>query len=95
VNTAGAPGALPAPGPPGAAAASAPEPAVRVLRGAPTPEEVAALVAAVALVGAAGSPGSAAGPESRRGSAWSAPASRLRVPHRPAPGAWRSSVLPR
>ncbi|MGH3471122.1 MAG: acyl-CoA carboxylase subunit epsilon [Nocardioidaceae bacterium] len=64
---------------------------VRVVKGAPTEEEVAALVVALES--------SAAGP--RRGgrvatrSLWFSPGRRVRPTLRPGPGAWRASGLPR
>jgi hypothetical protein len=62
-------------------------PYLRVVRGEPTPTELAALVAVLA----ARSVPAAAAP--RVLSAWAAPARRLGVP-RPGPGAWRRSALP-
>lgn len=69
------------------ARAGAPE--LRVVRGDPTPEEVAALV--VALTGAAAAP--TAGP-ARRDPGWGDRASLLHRPLYPGPGAWRASGLP-
>ena len=64
-------------------------PILRIVRGEPTDEEVAALVVAL---------GALSGPERRTptgGSAWSDPASLLRRPIHPGPDAWRRSALPR
>ncbi len=63
-------------------------PYLRVVRGEPTAEELAALVAVVA----ARAVGPATAPRVR--SAWSDPARRLGLTSRPGPGAWRRSVLP-
>ncbi|WP_030623354.1 acyl-CoA carboxylase subunit epsilon [Streptomyces sclerotialus] len=68
---------------------------IKVVRGNPTPEELAAAVAVVqarAAAAAAAEPGG--GPA--RGEEWSDPASRVprRIPH-PGPRAWRTSFWPR
>jgi hypothetical protein len=64
-------------------------PYLRVVRGEPTPEELAALVAVLA----ARSVPVAVAPRVRP--AWSDPARRFgRLAHRPGPGAWRRSALP-
>jgi hypothetical protein len=70
-------------------------PVLRVIRGDATPEEVAALVAA--LMTRASGPVGPPAPEPSRPvrSAWSDGARRLRTPIHPAPGAWRRSALPR
>jgi hypothetical protein len=65
-------------------------PFLRIVRGEPTAQELAALVAVLAARAAAGS---AAGPRPR--SVWADPAGRLRVPLAPGPSAWRRSALPR
>jgi hypothetical protein len=63
-------------------------PYLRVVRGEPTADDLAALVAVLAArSGAAASP-----PRVR--SAWADPARRLGVTHRAGPGAWRRSALP-
>jgi hypothetical protein len=62
----------------------------RVVRGAPTDEEVAALTVVLAALAAAPRPGPRPAP-----TAWNDPAARLRGPLRVGPGAWRSSAWPR
>ena len=68
---------------------SEPGPLLRIVKGDPTPEEVAALVAVLASLG--GGEPTAAPPTP----AWSAHHRKVRVnlPH--GPGGWRSSALPR
>ncbi len=68
----------------------APRPLLRVVRGDPTPEELAALVAVIAArsVATAG-----VRPQYPR-SAWGHPASAVRRDHRPGPDGWRRSALP-
>ena len=63
-------------------------PLLRVVRGDPTPEELAALIAVVSARAGV----SEATPEPAR-SLWSRPV--LRQPLTPGPGAWRASSLPR
>jgi hypothetical protein len=63
-------------------------PSLRVVRGEPTAEELAALVAVLA----ARSVAPASPPRLR--SAWADPARRLGLTHRPGPAAWRRSALP-
>jgi acyl-CoA carboxylase epsilon subunit len=63
----------------------------RVLRGAPTDAELAALTVVVAALAA--TPAPAAPPPPR--SAWNDPAARLRTPLPVGPGAWRASTWPR
>ncbi len=62
-------------------------PFLRVVRGEPTPEQLAAVVALLAPRSAP-----AAAPPVR--SAWSDPGRRLGLTTRPGPGAWRRSALP-
>ena len=62
-------------------------PLLRVVRGNPSPEELAALVAVVSTRG-----GAVEEPPPAR-SLWAAPV--LRRPLSPGPGAWRASSLPR
>jgi hypothetical protein len=64
-------------------------PFLRVVKGDPTPEELAALVAVVASLG-----GSVV-PAARRTPEWNAPRRLHRVPAHHGPGGWRSSGLPR
>jgi hypothetical protein len=71
-------------------ASSAAVPLLAVVRGMPTPDELAALM--VVLASRATNPSSAGG---ARQSSWSAKSRRLRAPVRPGPGAWRASALPR
>ncbi len=67
------------------------QPEIRVVRGNPTPEELAALVAVLAAVG-----GSAATDEPRPARAWASPVDRLRSPaYGTRAGGWRASALPR
>jgi hypothetical protein len=60
----------------------------RVVKGDPTPEELAALT----VVLAAASGGEAPAPKRR--SLWGQPAAGIRRPLQPGPGAWRASALP-
>jgi hypothetical protein len=67
-----------------------PVPVLSVLRGEPTPDELAALLVVLA------SRQSAQPAEPRkRPSLWSAPGQTLQAPLFPGPGAWRASGLPR
>lgn len=72
------------------------EPMVRVVRGAPTTEEVAALVGAVLARGTTGVPAASTPGRAGRGtpSGWRMSALPV-APPRPGPGAWRASGLPR
>jgi hypothetical protein len=63
---------------------------LQVVRGDPTPEEIAALVAVLTARARA-----AAGPGPERRSAWADPGRRLRPGLHHGPGAWRASALPR
>ena len=67
---------------------SPPPPLLRVVRGEPTAEDLAALVAVLATRSAA------APPTPRVRSAWSDPARRLGVAGRAGPASWRRSALP-
>ncbi|NSC23574.1 acyl-CoA carboxylase subunit epsilon [Streptomyces albus subsp. chlorinus] len=68
------------------------EPSIRVVRGNPTPEELAAALAVVRVRAAAVEPGQPGGPAP---SAWSDPARTMprRTPA-PGPGAWRRTFWP-
>jgi hypothetical protein len=61
---------------------------LRVVRGEPSDEELAALTVALALVN------TAAHEPPARASAWLGPAYQLRSPLHPGTGAWRASALP-
>ncbi|HEU5388852.1 MAG TPA: acyl-CoA carboxylase subunit epsilon [Streptosporangiaceae bacterium] len=65
-------------------------PLLRVVRGDPTPEEIAALVAVLA---ARGGDQASSQPRSVK-NAWSDRSRSLRRPLFPGPGAWRNSGLP-
>ncbi|HVU71594.1 MAG TPA: acyl-CoA carboxylase subunit epsilon [Mycobacteriales bacterium] len=65
-------------------------PLLRVVRGDPTPEELAALVAVVAARASGG-----AEPEPERPSPWASKAAGLRRPLHPGPGAWVASARTR
>lgn len=62
-------------------------PVLRVVHGDPTPEELAVVTA---LVSAAGGEVEDSATPTLRGR-WNDPASRMRQPVRPGPGAWRSA----
>jgi len=64
-------------------------PVLRVVRGDPAPEELAALVAVVASLGGP------AAPAPRRTPDWNAPRRLHQVVHPHGPGGWRASGLPR
>ncbi|MFP5346469.1 MAG: acyl-CoA carboxylase subunit epsilon [Actinomycetes bacterium] len=66
-------------------------PVLRVVRGSPTPEELAALVAVLAA--AASSSPSPPGPHAPE-SIWNDRARAVRAPLSPSPRAWRASGLP-
>ena len=68
--------------------AGATEPALRVVKGDPTPEELGALVAVVASLGGP------AAPNPRRTPVWNAPSRLQRRVLRTGAGAWRGSGLP-
>jgi len=65
------------------------EPALRVVRGDASPEEIAALVAVLLS-----RPGEDEVPPVPARSAWADRSRQLRRPLRPGPGAWRRSALP-
>jgi hypothetical protein len=64
-------------------------PLLRVVKGDPTPEEVAALVAVIAAMGSG-----PAQDKPKPRSTWADPAHRMRSPLPHGPGGWRSSGLP-
>ncbi|MFT4298575.1 MAG: acyl-CoA carboxylase subunit epsilon [Aeromicrobium sp.] len=66
-------------------------PVLRVVKGDPTPEELAALVAVVAARSAVAS-AAAIGERRPQRSEWGHPARAVRTPHRPGPGQWRRSA---
>ncbi len=66
-------------------------PVLRVIRGEPTADELAAVV--VVLAARAGQVGGEPAPQPAR-SQWSAKARRMRPRLTPGPGAWRASALP-
>jgi hypothetical protein len=63
-------------------------PALRIVRGSPTAEEIAAVAAVVTAVAAASTDTT---PESPRGR-WNDPAQMHRRPHLSGPGAWRAAL---
>jgi len=66
-------------------------PVIRIVRGNPSAEEVAALVAVLAAAGGATEPD-----EPTRARGWASPAARLRSPaYGTRTGGWRASALPR
>lgn len=65
-------------------------PLLRVVKGDPTPEELAALVAVVTARGSAAGAG-----EPPHFSLWARKARQIRPPLRPGFGAWRASMMPR
>ena len=73
----------------GETAESAP-PLLRIVKGNPSPEETAALVAVVSAM--AGAATEAAAQEQAPRPEWSARHRMLRGPHRHGPGAWRASA---
>lgn len=66
------------------------DPPLRVVKGQPTDDELAALVAVVSAKAATAGADDAAQP-----STWAAYWRRVRTPLRPGRGAWRASALPR
>ncbi|GCD35261.1 hypothetical protein OEIGOIKO_03004 [Streptomyces chrestomyceticus JCM 4735] len=70
---------------------------IKVVRGNPTPEELAAALAVVRTRAAAAAAAASAAPGTERTDEWADPAStvpRRRLPH-PGPRAWRTSYWPR
>jgi hypothetical protein len=72
-------------------AGAGPAPLLRVVRGEPTDEELAALVAVVTAKSAA----AAAAAEEPARSQWRNRSRNIRPPIGPGPGSWRASGLPR
>jgi hypothetical protein len=68
-------------------------PSLRIVRGEPTDDEIAALTAVLASISTARAAGSQRGDTSW--SVWAEPAARLRHVPTPGPAAWRTSALPR
>ncbi len=66
------------------------KPLLRIVKGDPTPEEVAALVSVVSAMAA--STAEASANQQRPRPEWSAPRRRLRGTHRHGAGAWRASA---
>ena len=64
------------------------QPLLRIVKGNPTPEEVAALVSVVSAMAAGAA--EAASKQSRPKPEWSAHHRKLRGTHRHGPGAWRT-----
>ena len=86
-------GPLTGPQPAGGDRPAAPDrPVLRIVRGEPTDEEVAALVTVVAALGTGTGTGTAAAPPR---SQWRNRARNIRPAIGPGPGAWRASGLPR
>jgi Acyl-CoA carboxylase epsilon subunit len=73
----------------GSASEASSVPFLRVIKGDPTPEELAALVTVLAALG------SAVAVPPRRMTEWNAPRRLHRMVPRHGPGAWRASGLPR
>jgi hypothetical protein len=67
---------------------TSPAPALRIVRGGPSAEELAALVAVVAALP------TGAGEPRRPRSSWADPVRGVRRPHPHGPGGWRTSHLP-
>lgn len=65
-------------------------PHLRIVRGDPSPEEIAALTAVLAAASGGDAP-SEAGPTS----VWAERSRSVRAPVRPGPDGWRASALPR
>ncbi|WRZ88989.1 acyl-CoA carboxylase subunit epsilon [Streptomyces sp. NBC_01007] len=74
-------------GAPAAAATPGSSPRLVIRAGAPSPEELAAVVAALAVLRP-----TAAAPVARRADGWASPERRLRTPHSPGPDGWRASA---
>ena len=66
------------------------EPVLRVVKGDPTPEELAALITVIATRSAATAPA----PEAERANNWATYWRNARTPFHPGPGQWRASAHP-
>jgi hypothetical protein len=66
------------------------QPLLRIVKGDPTPEEIAALVTVVSAMAAGAA--EAAATEKAPKPEWSAHRRKLRTTHRHGPGAWRGSA---
>jgi hypothetical protein len=66
---------------------------IKIVRGGPTAEELAALIAVLSTQAAAGGAEPAARP--RQPSGWTDLAARVHAPRIPGPGGWRVSAFPR
>jgi hypothetical protein len=66
------------------------EPILQVVKGDPTPEELAALVTVIAARAAAPAPA----PEPERANNWATYWRNARTPFHPGPGRWRASAHP-
>ena len=71
------------------------KPILRVAKGDLTPEELAALVAVIAVRNAAAANAAEQRSTPKIRSAWGHPAAMARKPHHVGPGAWRQSALGR
>ena len=74
---------------------AAEQPLLRVVRGAPTDEELAALIAVVAARRAEVGAEASADARAMRASGWTDRSRGLREPHRPGPHGWRAAAQPR
>ena len=70
-------------------------PLLRVVRGDPSPEELAALVTVLAARSAAARAAAAAAAPPARRSMWASRSRLVRPPLAAGPGAWRASAFPR
>lgn len=69
------------------------KPILRVVKGDLTPEELAALVAVIAVCNAAAANAAEQRSTPKIRSAWSHPAAMVRAPHRHGPDQWRRSTF--
>ena len=73
----------------------APRPFLRVVRGNPTPDELAAVTVVLAAKARAGAAASTAATTTSGSSEWSARSRLMRQSVSPSPGGWKRSALPR